>query len=206
MNFPLRQTLCPPYSLPHFGIMKDVFEAEEIDRIKFFEKILDFAPAMTTGEQQNNEVHGDYRVAKIATMPIDQNTQWLWEKVAHVTAKANYDLFLYNVEFIESIDYIIYDGSNEGRYGAHRDVLTYGYRKYDRKISGIIMLSDPDEYEGGDLLIDLMGDANKDNWYNAKLEKGDVIFFDSMFTHCVEKITKGNRHVLVFWISGVNKL
>ena len=202
--YQIHEKLVPPHLLPHFGVMKSVFEDEELDRIKFFEKILDFQPAMTLGQThdpENNdpEVH-DYRNNKVGYMTVDQNTEWLWQKISHLIAKANYDLFLYDIEFIEAINYLIYEEGNE--YKEHRDCTPLGYRKYDRKISGIVMLSDPDEYEGGDLEVNIAANT----FEKVEMQKGDVAFFDSWFTHRVNPITKGTRRTLAFWAHGINKL
>lgn len=204
--YQLRESVIPPYELPHFGVMKNVFDQEELDRIRFFEKILDFQKAQTVGEQRGGEQPEQPRVCDIASMILDQNTQWLWDKVAHISAKANYDLFLYDINSIEDLNYLIYNGTEKGKYVPHRDVLMHGYRRYDRKISGIIMLSDPDEYKGGDLLVDVLASDSKEKWRKVELEKGDVVFFDSCFTHCVEPVTEGKRQVIVFWLHGKNKL
>ena len=189
--YQLRESVIPPYELPHFGVMKNVFDQEELDRIRFFEKILDFQKAQTVGEQRGGEQPEQPRVCDIASMILDQNTRWLWDKVAHISAKANYDLFLYDINSIEDLNYLIYNGTENGKYVSHRDVLMHGYRRYDRKISGIIMLSDPDEYKGGDLLVDTLASDSKEKWKKVELEKGDVVFFDSCFTHCVEPVTEG---------------
>lgn len=206
MRYQLRECLIPPHELPHFGVMKNVFDQDEIERIRFFEKILDFQQAQTVGEQQGDIIEDRYRIADIASMLLDQNTQWLWDKVAHISAKANYDLFLYDINSIEDLNYLIYNGTDNGKYVSHRDVFMHGYRRYDRKISGIIMLSDPNEYKGGDLLVDTHASDSKEKWRKVELEKGDVVFFDSCFTHCVEPVTEGKRQVIVFWLHGKNKL
>lgn len=204
----LPYSLLPPQQLPHLGVMQKVVSDEEIDRIKFYEKILDFAPATVLGEHVAPEVEHEVkpRVANIATMPRDENTEWLWQRVCELLAKANYDLFLYDIEFLEDLNYITYHGSENGHYVAHRDVSLYGYRKYDRKISGILMLSDPEEYEGGKLMIDEMGGKKEEDWTHLEMKKGDMAFFDSNFTHCVTPVTSGERHVIVFWAHGQVKI
>jgi len=202
--FQIQEKLVPPHFLSHFGVMKSVFDDEEIDRIKFYEKILDFTPAATVGQKVDPETHDpdvhDYRNNKVGYMTVDQNTEWLWSKIAHITGKANYDLFLYDIEFLETINYLIYEEGNE--YKEHRDCSSYGYRKYDRKISGIVMLSDSDEYEGGELEINISATS----FEKTELQKGDVAFFDSWFTHRVNPVTKGTRRTLAFWAHGLNKI
>jgi len=197
---PLKQSLLPARELTHFGTMQNCFNDEEVDRIKFFKKILEFTPAETV------EGAGDYRVCESSKMPIDQNTQWLWDKVGDISASANYDLFLYDIEYIESLEYLVYEGSNNSKYDWHADASFLGYRKYDRKISATIMLSDPTDYEGGELIVDATGTGLEENFNRIKMQKGDVTFFDSHFRHCVTPVTSGVREVLVFWVHGKNKL
>ena len=205
--FPLPFTFAPPYQLPHFGVMENVFDDEEIDRVRFYEKILDFHPAEILGDVNSDEGQiNESRVCEISSMPQDENTQWLWNKIAQLTAKANYDLFMYDIEFLEDLNYVVYIGDDNGKYIQHRDTSLFGYRKYDRKISGIMMLSEPEEYSGGELLIDVQGGAPKEKWIDVKLKKGDVVFFDSNFIHCVEPVTSGNRQVIVFWAHGKVKV
>lgn len=206
MNQPLRYTLLPPHVLPHFGTMQAAFNEEEVDRIKFFRKIIDFQQAQTSADQAEGVTSADYRICEAGTMPVDQNTQWLWDKIGDLSASANYDLFLYDIEYIETIDYLVYEGNGKSKYDWHIDTSYHGYRKYDRKISGIVMLSDPEEYEGGRLLVDNTGSGRDDLIKEVSMKKGDVTFFDSNYRHCVEPVTSGLREVLVFWIHGKNKL
>lgn len=204
MNYPLQYSLLPPHVLPHLGTMQKCFDDEEIERIQFFKKIIDFEPAeMVSNQVENQESLDEYRVCEAATMPVDQNTEWLWGKISQLSAKANYDLFLYDIEFLETLQYLIYEGNGKSKYDYHTDISMLGYRKYDRKISGILMLSDISEYEGGRLMIDT---SNTGNYEHYELQKGDVIFFDSHFSHCVEPVTSGQREVIVFWVHGKNKL
>ena len=80
-----------------------------------------------------------------------------------------------------------YDEIDSGFYNLHTD--TAGDTKY-RNISSVIMLSNANDYEGGELYFP---DLNK----TFKLDKGDIIVFDSTLLHGVRPITKGKRHVLI---------
>ena len=66
-----------------------------------------------------------------------------------------------------------------------------------RKLSVSVQLSDPSEYEGGDL--ELM--VNR-NYIKVPKEKGTIIFFPSYLTHRVTKVTSGKRNSLVAWFHG----
>jgi len=65
-----------------------------------------------------------------------------------------------------------------------------------RKISMTILLSDPSEFEGGDL--EFMTEGNKP----PNLIQGQAIFFCSLLRHRVSKVKKGIRRSLVMWFGG----
>ena len=57
------------------------------------------------------------------------------------------------------------------------------------------------------LEIDIQGgQIDKERWQPVDLKKGDLVFFDSQFIHCVEPVTSGKRQVIVFWAHGKSKL
>tara|TARA_B100001250_G_scaffold117681_1_gene99887 strand:+ start:184 stop:771 length:588 start_codon:yes stop_codon:yes gene_type:complete len=67
-----------------------------------------------------------------------------------------------------------------------------------RKLSMSVQLSDPEDYEGGELvLID---------YFNRQCEipksKGAAVIFDSRCPHKAFPVTKGERYVLVGWANG----
>ena len=67
-----------------------------------------------------------------------------------------------------------------------------------RKLSFVIQLSDPDDYEGGNL--QLLAEDGKS--YFAPRKRGTVVVFDSRTQHRVIKVTKGTRKSLVGWVVG----
>ena len=67
-----------------------------------------------------------------------------------------------------------------------------------RKLSFVLQLSNPENYEGGELQIeDALG-----NIVSVTKNKGAIIFFDSRTRHRVSKVTKGSRQSLVGWVVG----
>jgi PKHD-type hydroxylase len=66
-----------------------------------------------------------------------------------------------------------------------------------RKLSVVLQLSDPSEYEGGDLEI-----MNCSEPTQVKKEKGLVTAFPSFMLHRVTPVTKGIRRTLVVWLTG----
>ena len=66
-----------------------------------------------------------------------------------------------------------------------------------RKLSFSLLLSDPDEYEGGDLII-----ATVNGHHIIPKGKGLIVFFPAYTEHEVTPVTKGIRRSLVGWIHG----
>ena len=67
-----------------------------------------------------------------------------------------------------------------------------------RKLSFIMQLSDPDDYEGGN--VQLMDEGG--NHYVAPRKRGTIVLFDSRTQHRVLKVTKGTRKSIVGWVVG----
>jgi PKHD-type hydroxylase len=182
---------------PKFGIMDSPFSEEEVDNIRFFEKLMKFEMAHV-GSEKNQRVDDNVRKSDISWMPMDQNTEWLWWKIADLCGQANYDLFMYDITTIQSLQYTVYN-SNHQHYDWHIDAGESNFT-HVRRFSGVLMLSDPDEYEGGHLEIIRGGNLNAIESYKQK--KGDLIFFDANMPHRVTPVTDGVRRTLVFWVLG----
>jgi len=61
-----------------------------------------------------------------------------------------------------------------------------------------IFLSDPAAYDGGELRIRTTAGEN-----TVKLERGDGFFYPASTRHCVDKVTRGERLAIVFWIQSM---
>lgn len=89
-----------------------------------------------------------------------------------------------------------YEGG--GAYGNHIDNALFqapGGDTYVRTdISCTLFLNDPDEYEGGELIVD---DSYGD--HRVKLPAGDMIIYPGTSHHRVTPVTKGARLASFFW-------
>ena len=72
--------------------------------------------------------------------------------------------------------------------------------KLTRKLSLTVQLSDEDDYEGGDLILN--DNKEESRSYKVSRGKGSVIVFDSRTLHQVTPVTKGVRYSLVKWYHG----
>ena len=181
-----------------FGIWKEAFSESEVSKITFLEKMHKFEKGtiFNNGEPQENNKSRD---CELAFLEVDQHTAWIYERLGNIIPVANKDLFMLDIGYIATLQYTIYRGSKEQHYDWHFDRLI-DYQDFERKISGVVMLSDPDEYEGGDFEIIING--NPEEVQTHRPLKGEIIFFSSTFPHRVTPVTGGTRKSLVFWVEG----
>jgi PKHD-type hydroxylase len=78
-------------------------------------------------------------------------------------------------------------------YGAHVDAPYVDGVRTD--LSFTLFLSDPDSYEGGELVIDSTGAEDA-----VKLSAGSLVLYPSTSIHRVSKVTRGERLCAVGWI------
>ncbi len=87
-------------------------------------------------------------------------------------------------------------------YGQHVDnaLMGSGNYCYRSDISLTVFLSEPDSYEGGELVIE-----HFDGQQSFKLKAGSAIVYPSSTLHRVETVTKGVRLVAVAWVQSLIK-
>lgn len=168
----------------------DVIEGQMFDR--------NITPSNgTVGDGHTDEVVRTSEVYFVAAAP---ETEWLFHEVGFAVAKVNYDMFDMDVKYLEALQFTKYKASNEGHYHWHIDSHQGGTHYWHRKLSIVVGLNDPSEYEGGDLLINNSG--NPEEPIRIRLKKGECVIFYSHMPHCVTPVTKGERMTLVSWILG----
>ena len=72
---------------------------------------------------------------------------------------------------------------------------TSGYLS-TRKLSVVVQLTSPEEYEGGDF------ETFEGKVLSAPKGHGTVLIFPSFVYHHVTPVTAGTRHSLVCWVNG----
>ena len=121
---------------------------------------------------------------------------WACSVISHYIGVANRKYWEYDLNLLQSVQISVYN--ENGHYDWHSDYGTSKNGKWTRKLSASVLVSDPSEYEGGDLeFVDYHG-----NFVQAPKEKGSVIVFDSRIPHRVTPVTKGRRVSLVTWMYG----
>ena len=95
-----------------------------------------------------------------------------------------------------------YDASAGHSFGNHVDnairYLPDGSGRLRTDLSATLFLSEPDEYDGGELIVeDTYGE------HAVKLPAGDMVLYPSTSLHRVEPITRGSRVASFFWIQSM---
>jgi PKHD-type hydroxylase len=74
----------------------------------------------------------------------------------------------------------------------------FGPTRYRTDLSATLFLTDPDDYDGGELVIeDTYGE------HAVKLAAGDLILYPASSRHRVEAITRGARWAAFFWVQSM---
>lgn len=87
-----------------------------------------------------------------------------------------------------------------GHYDWHQDIFPACAENYQRKLSCSIQLSDPNDYEGGELI--LATNPKLTETFVAPRAQGSVCVFPSFITHRVTPVTSGERFSAVGWMRG----
>tara|TARA_Y100001937_G_scaffold96952_1_gene131883 strand:- start:766 stop:1431 length:666 start_codon:yes stop_codon:yes gene_type:complete len=142
--------------------------------------------------------------------------QWIYKEIHPFIHEANEKSgWNFDWDFSESCQFTKYDVGQH--YGWHCDSWDKPYDRPDdpnthgkiRKLSVTVSLSDPSEYEGGNLEFDF---RNQIDWERNKKSKikecteirprGSIIVFPSFVWHRVNPVTRGTRYSLVIWNLG----
>tara|TARA_R110002073_G_scaffold332910_2_gene519659 strand:+ start:2113 stop:2700 length:588 start_codon:yes stop_codon:yes gene_type:complete len=143
------------------------------------------------GAQLMNE---ELRKTSILGLENGTGHKWLYDRISNYAIQQNNERYFYDIRGIfESLQLMEYQPGDF--FDWHLDFGS-GHSSI-RKLSLTIQLSDPNDYEGGELQFM----RNKDI-VNAPQKKGTIIIFPSFIMHRVAPITQGKRRSIVGWISG----
>jgi len=145
-------------------------------------------------KQTNNRYDAKMRVTTIGWIPFDQGAP-MYGRIEQWMINTNINHFGFEgMQITEQAQYTEYPKG--GFYEWHVDTdLVMAQMPPVRKISMTLLLSDPQDFEGGEL--ELIDDKKRPN-----LKRGYALFFASFIRHRVKPVTKGNRKSLVMWFGG----
>lgn len=149
------------------------------------------------GDRQEQRIVESVRRSSVFWIPKVKRYDWIYKRVLELVGQANNEFFHFDLtEISEQLQFTKY-GPGE-KYDWHVDG---GGRQEQglRKLSLVVQLSDPADYEGGELQF---GNSTDDKVEMADKNKGCVIIFPSYMRHRATEVTKGIRYSLVLWVSG----
>ena len=151
----------------------------------------------------------DPEIRKTSVHFIKDKDNEINELAWHFLREANKIQFNYDLTYFQAIQFGEYkDG---GFYGWHQDASSIDPDNETRKLSLTLVLSNPDNFEGGELQfynggrpMEDMGEITGEQVTNDIKAQGSVVVFDSRDWHRVTPVTKGVRHSIVCWTVGPN--
>lgn len=191
----------PPY-VSH-EIHPRVFTARQCDRIIALGESLHASDGLLEGIDGSEVADETIRSSRTAWIAPQDDTWWIFDKLATVAARANRRYGFDLTGFDEDLQFTHYDEPG-AFYSWHQDGLDGGVAT--RKLSLVLQLSEPEGYEGAELqLFDVAEDFDRDELIDftaASMARGSVIVFPSFEYHRVLPLRSGVRQSLVAWVSG----
>lgn len=161
------------------------------DYIKTIRENLDSKPLekglIHVGMSPHAMVSKEHRMSKIYLIPRIQSHSEFYDYFSDLVYNVNAINFRYKLDSLSLIQYSLYDANDSSHINWHVD---------NAKLTFVIQLSTPDEYDGGELQF------NNGNIMLASKEIGSIIVFPSYLLHRVTPITRGIRRSLVIWADG----
>lgn len=192
---------------PRIQQVEGVFSPEECERIVRTAhselKMMDGVVFKHSSKEKNDEDDGevDTRRARVAGIPRqDESFAWIYERIlAHVNRNNDalwHDIIPRNIhsELVENMQIAEYHADIKGHYDWHQDVGTAGLTAR-RRLSIVVQLSDPKDYEGGEFEIQATA-------FPIPMDKkqGSIFIFPAYVLHRVKPVSKGKRNSLALWI------
>jgi len=138
----------------------------------------------------------EYRRSFVSWIPLNNANAWIYQRLAYHINDMNENFFKFDLNKIERLQFTYYDSKENGAYNVHVDPLGWSV-PHNRKLSAVIQLSDPSEYEGGELIL-----YNGKDGMHIEKKKGMTALFPSYTLHECTQVTKGERYSLVAWVHG----
>lgn len=180
----------------NWAYYNNVFTPEECNKIIAHGKKQSLIDAKVGGGNNTELVNSEIRITKISWIEPHEDINWAYRKLVDATLALNKDYFNFQLHgFFEKLQFTEYNAP-DGNYKQHMDKV---FNSVIRKLSIVVQLTDPQEYEGGELKI--FTGPNPETMVKSQ---GSVIAFPSYILHQVDPVTKGQRHSLVAWTLGDN--
>lgn len=172
------------------------FNAEQLFKLREYCDKLPGGDGQIGGGAQGDLLY-QTRSSKVSWLNPNGETRWAFDIMAAVAADLNAKFFGFDLQGFYPLQYTVYFGSRKkgNHYDWHTDEEGPTPRPA-RKLSLVLQLSRPLEYEGGELQLCGQGE------HVAQKAEGLIYAFPSYVRHRVTPVTKGVRRTLVAWAVG----
>jgi PKHD-type hydroxylase len=170
------------------AVVARLFDPDECGRIV----TLGERQALAPGEMTRPGLHA--RRCRFAWMRRDDDSAWIYDRVTQAVREANtrYRFELHGM--MDPLQFTRYDAATHDEIGWHVDCGEGP--NTTRKLSLTVQLSDPGDYEGGDLEFLAMPATS------FLRHQGAAILFPALLTHRITPIARGSRYSLVAFFNG----
>jgi PKHD-type hydroxylase len=176
-----------------YSISQGFLEPQHLQRLAEFDRDLEQGQ-MLWGTDTS------YRDCELGWISHTADTEWLYALIREEIGVVNNNYFRLRISGIEPLQYTEYP-AGAGYYKPHYDWRESSQPlEQTRKLSFSIQLSDPADYDGGDLVF--MGSQVRAGVEQQFRAQGNMIVFPSVFMHEVTPVTRGLRRSLVGWVIG----
>jgi PKHD-type hydroxylase len=193
-------TPIPPrghHSQDQYAYWEGFLTKEDIDTLLALPQWHDNQKAQI-GMPNQGVVDKNIRTTDVAWFTPCEKTNHIWQKIVNTVALVNAQFFHFDLTgCYEPAQLGIYRANDGGHYNWHTDGMGSPLTT-PRKLSMALMLSDPSEFEGGELQLK----TDNDNAITVEQKQGRAYFFPSYTLHRVAPVTKGIRRSLVLWVGG----
>lgn len=187
-------------SFDPFVTVGEVFTSEEVIAIRSIIEDGEKVSAKVGSTKENTAEVKEIRSSRIKWIDVfDKEHEWIFQRLVMTINTVNPLYFGLDLTGLENLQLTEYDENYDGHYSMHIDSSWKKAVSNHRKLSIVVQLSDPDTYEGGDLV--LYPDSLKTP-YTAPKALGEVVLFRSNIIHEAKPVTKGKRYSLVAWVLG----
>jgi len=178
-----------------YAYWEKVFDMDECQTIIDIANKKGLITGKVGNKEQNTEIiDKKYRESEVCWLYHSDDLQWVFQRITRVVLDLNERFFQFDIFGLnEGLQFTNYKAPT-GKYNKHVD---RSFNSTVRKLSVSVQLTDPKDYEGGDLYL-----YEQEKGIAMKKGQGDLVIFPSYILHEVKPVTRGERNSLVTWITG----
>jgi PKHD-type hydroxylase len=172
----------------------------KVDCEELVAKALEIEPTDPRIGFDNSQVNNEYRRSKLRWLyEDDARFRPVFDEFWKFAIQVNREWFGFNLTHLPPLQFTEYKADYLGEYKSHQDVFWLNPTPRHRKLSLVLQLSDPADYDGGDFVLESIDEYPP---AEAIRQQGTFISFPSFVYHKATPVTRGTRYSLIGWFEG----